>query len=277
VATPPKPPAKTRQDYRKIAAAKIVDPGETFSRWLIYARYKIGKTHFLGTVPPKADGTPNILVIDAEQGHGSKALRPGTAKVWPIHKWEDTSEVEKALRAGLDFEWIAFDNFSRIANMALRRVMRLGEERDLDRPPGIVDRRDYGKSGELLKGLLFNLHTLPYNFIYTAGDRMDTGAGWNDAEDEDAETSVARFVPDLPKGPRAALNQIVDVIGRMYVVKTKVMHPKKKQEVEIRQRRLWLQPNDQYDTGYRSPHKLPDYLKGPTVPRLQQLIREGTV
>jgi AAA domain len=270
-------PATTRKDYQAIAKRKIRDPGSTYLRWLIYARYKIGKTHFLGTVPPKADGSPNVLVIDAEQGHGSKALVGKPVKVWPIGRWEDTAEVEKALRAGLDFEYIAFDNFSRIANMALRRVMRLGEERDLDRPPGIVDRRDYGKSGELLKGLLFNLHTLPYNFIYTAGDRMETGGGWNDAEDDDTEAVVAQFVPDLPKGPRAALNQIVDVIGRMYVVKTKITHPKTKKEVEIRQRRLWLQPNEQYDTGYRSPHKLPDYLKAPTVPRLEKLIKEGVV
>jgi hypothetical protein len=268
---------KTKQDYQRIALSKIGPPGELHRRWLVYGRYKTGKSSFLATVPPRADGKPNVLILDAEQGHGTKALDPAKVKVWKIFKWEDIDEAQRTIQfAELPYEWVGVDNMSRISNMALRRVMRLGEERDLDRIPGQVEKRDYGKAGELVKGLLFNLHTTPANIIYTAGDRFDTGLGWQE-EDDDSEQAQGKFVPDLPKGARAALNQIVDVIGRLYVVRTRVVHPKTKKEVEIKQRRLWLSPSDSYDTGYRSQHRLPDYLKGPTVPRLEQLIKEGKI
>jgi hypothetical protein len=272
--TPAKP--RTAADYKRLAVSKITDPGEVDHRWLIYGRYKTGKSTFLSTVPPRPDGKPNILIIDAEQGHGTKALPQGTAKVWKVYNWQDVEEAVRTIQYGdLPYRWIGIDNMSRISNMALRYVMKMGEERDLDRIPGQVERRDYGKAGELVKGLLFNLHTLPKSLIYTAGDRFDTGQGWQD-EDDDAEAAVGKFVPDLPKGARAALNQIVDMIGRIYVVKV-TGTTKSGKEVTGRQRRLWLSPSDSYDTGYRSQYTLPDFLKGPTVPKLEQLIKTGKV
>jgi hypothetical protein len=268
---------KTKQDYQRIALAKIGPPGELYRRWLVYGRYKTGKSTFLESVPQRSDGRPNILILDAEQGHGTKELDETKVKVWKIFNWEGLDEAQRTIQfADLPYEWVGVDNMSRVSSMALRYVMRMGEARDLDRIPGQVEKRDYGKAGELVKGLLFNLHTLPVNLIYTAGDRFDTGLGWQE-EDDDSEQAQGKFVPDLPKGARAALNQIVDVIGRLYVVRTRVTHPKTKKEVEIKQRRLWLNPSDTYDTGYRSKHRLPDYLKGPTVPRLEQLIREGKI
>lgn len=265
--------ASTKADYKAIAAKKIVDPGGGYRRWLVYGRYKMGKTRFASTAP-------NVLILDPE--NGTKEVPPGQAKIWPISQWSDYDEVFNAVRTGelvnpdtkAPFEWLCVDNMSRAGNMALRRVMSLAEERDLDRIPGQVQKQDYGKAGELIKGLLFNFHTLPLNILYTAGDRMDTGAGWGESEDEDAEQVEAKFVPDLPKGARASLNQIVDVIGRLYIVK--VDHPKLPDK-KLNQRRLWISPSDKYDTGYRSTHVLPDYLKGPTVSRLEMLITEGKV
>lgn len=257
----------TKADYKAIAARKIRDPGTaTWRRWLIYGRYKVGKTTFCSTAP-------DVLIIDPEDG--TKEVAPGQAKVWPTSQWSDYDEVFNALRTGeLDYKWVAVDNMTRVQNMALRYVMRMGEERDLDRIPGLVQKQDYGKAGELIKGLLFNFNTLPVNVIYTAGDRMDTG-GWGNDEDEDSENAEARFVPDLPKGARASVSQIVDVIGRLYVVK--VTGTKDGKEVTGRQRRLWIGPSDTYDTGYRSQHKLPEFLKAPTVGRLEQLITEGKI
>lgn len=256
-------------DYSTVAARKIRDPGKGYRRWLVYGRYKMGKTHFCTTAP-------DALIVDPE--NGTKEVPVGKAKVWPVGQWSDLDEVQRAAQAGAlsKYQWLCLDNMTRMQNMALRYVMKMGEERDLDRIPGLVQKQDYGKAGELIKGLLFNLHVLPMHIIYTAGDRMDTGGGWGESEDDDAEEVDAKFVPDLPKGARASLNQIVDVIGRIYTVKVSGTN-KAGKEISGRQRRLWISPSDKYDTGYRSEHVLPDYLKGPTVPRLETLINEGKV
>lgn len=262
-----------KTDYAAIAKRKIQDPGGGYRRWLVYGRYKQGKTRFASTAP-------NVLIIDPE--NGTKAVPVGHAKVWPVANWADMDEVFNALRSGelvndktgQPFEWVCVDNFTRIHNMALRFVMGKQEERDLDRIPGLVQKQDYGKAGELTKGMLFNFHALPMNVIYTTGDRLDA-AGFNDDEDEDSEAAEAKFVPDLPKGARASVEQIVDVIGRIYTVP--VVVTKNGKEIKARQRRLWISPSDKYDTGYRSEHRLPDYLPTPTVERLVTLITDGKV
>jgi hypothetical protein len=136
----------------------------------------------------------------------------------------------------------------------------------------MVAQKDYGKAGELIKGMLFNFHNLPQGIIYTAQERMEEiKPETQDSEDEDQEQAQVRFVPDLPRGVRSSVNAIVDCIGRLYVVKVDI-----KGEERL-QRRLWLAPTESYDTGYRSDHELPNYLKNPTVPKLGQLIATGKV
>src|SRR5699024_12753532 len=112
------------------------------------------------------------------------------------------------------------DGLTRINNMALRYVMNQSGERDRERQPGFVQMRDYGKSGELMKGMLYNFHALPYGIVYTAQERQESSADFG-VEDEDVESADIRFVPDLPKGVRSAVNGIVDVIGRIYTVKVR--------------------------------------------------------
>lgn len=263
----------SKADYKAIAKRKIQDPGGGYRRWLIYGRYKQGKTRFASTAP-------NVLIIDPE--NGTREVPVGQAKVWPVANWPDMDDVFNALRTGdlindttgKPFEWVCVDNMTRIHNMGLRFVMGKQEERDLDRVPGLVQKQDYNKAGELTKGLLFNFHSLPMNVIYTAGDRMDAG-GDSDDEDEDVEQVAAKYVPDLPKGARGSVEGIVDVIGRIYSVTVTV--EKDGKEIKRKQRRLWISPSDKYDTGYRSAHVLPDYLRAPTVPRLITLITDGKV
>src|SRR3546814_15767355 len=96
--------------------------------------------------------------------------------------------------------------------------MQQQEERDLDRIPGFVQLKDYGKANELLKGMMLNFQALGVGVIYTAQERMQ--AVENTAEeDEEAEESDIMFVPDVSKGARSAINAMVDVIGRLYTVR----------------------------------------------------------
>lgn len=256
------------KDYKAIAAQRITRPSQSKRkpRILVYARNKKGKTRFCATAP-------DVLILDPEDGtEGMTQMDPNR---WKIENWQGFDDAYQYLKAGdHPYKWVAVDGLTRFSNMSLRFVMGLEEERDLTRKPGMVQKQDYGKSGELLKGMLWNFHSLNMGVIYTAQERMMEVEEDADAEDGDAEAASVMYVPDLPKGARSAVNSIVDVIGRMYTVR--VEHPKDP-ELKLVQRRLWLDPHVAYDTGYRSDFRLPPYLKGPTVPKLIQLLREGKV
>lgn len=268
--TPAAPTGTARKNYVELARQRIHKPSDATvpPRLLVYGRNKQGKTRFCATAP-------NVLVLDPEQGtSGEAALNPD---VWPINEWADVNDAFRYLQTGEhSYQWVAVDGLTRIANMALRYVMKLQEERDLDRIPGQVQQRDYGRSGELMKGMLFNMQSLPLGIIYTAQERMEQSGGFDSEDEDDVENAEVRFVPDLPRGVRGSVNGIVDVIGRIYTVP--VTGTRNGKEVKGRQRRLWLAPTDKFDTGFRSSVKgTPDYLKGPTVTRLVDLLNTGKV
>lgn len=251
-------------DYVALAKKRIRKPGTAPKRILVYGRNKQGKTTL------SASSGEKTLIIDPEGG--AEFVPPENVDLWPCSSWQDINDVFRFLQTGKhDYKWVGVDGLTRISNMALRYVMAQQEERDLDRIPGLVQQRDYGRSGELMKGMLYNFHTLPCGIIYTAQDRMDTGQAF-DSEDDDSEDVVARFVPDLPKGVRSAVNGIVDVIGRIYTVRVEGTN-RKGETIKGVQRRLWLSPSDTYDTGYRSKVKgIPPFIKAPTIPKLISLL-----
>lgn len=253
--------ARTNKDYAAIAAKRISRPAEEkrFPKFLIYARNKKGKTTF-----GLSAGVDKTLVLDAERG--TAEMRTKNPNVWHIERWEDLDDAYNYLRySNHPYQWVAVDGLTKLNNMALKYVMKLQEEKSLDRIPGLVQQRDYGKAGELMKDLLTRFHAMPMGVIFTANERMDMGA--DSEEDEEVEGGEAIFIPDLPKGVRGAANSIVDVIGRLYVVKT---------DEGKRERRLWISESIKYDTGYRSDFALPDYIRNPTIGKLVRLIRTGS-
>ena len=267
---------KTDKDYLAIARQRVSRPAEQddHPKVLVYSRNKKGKTTF-----SLSGGVENTICLDPEKGTaGMKRRNP---YVWPISKWEDTQEFWGAIRTGElspyalgkgkskePFTIVSCDGLTKINNMALKYIGKVQEQRDLDRRPGITDRRDFLKSGELMKDFINNLFSLPMEVVFTAQERMITASGADD--DEDVEEQEAFYVPDLPAGVRGTINSVVDVIGRLYVVR--VDHPKKG---EIKQRRLQVGIHERYDTGYRSEYVLPDIIKNPTLPKLFAAIREG--
>jgi hypothetical protein len=261
--------ANTRKDYGAIAKAKITSPsnlaksnGGNVRRpsILVYSRNKKGKTRFCLTA-----GKGKVLVVDPE--HGTDRFLKADPHVWHLESWAEIDDIYKFLRSGdHSYEWVAFDGTTRIANMALHFVTKRAEEADLNRKPGQITQRDYGNAGELFKQMLYSFHALPLGVLYTAQERQIDGGDGED-EDDDVEISNIQYVPDLPKGSRAALNSIVDVIGRIYTVKV----PGEDGDHVVK-RRLWLAPSVAYDTGARSEYKLPPYLENPTVPRLVSLL-----
>lgn len=264
--------AKAGKDYAKLAKSKIHRPAERkrMPRFLIYSRNKKGKTTFLLSV-----GVDNILILDPEQG--TDEMKSKNPHVWPVDRWEDIDDAYEFLRhvnmcqscpEPHPFTWAGVDGLTKMSNMALKYVMKMEEEKSLTRIPGMVQQRDYGKAGELLKDMLTKFHNLPLGVVFTAQERQVES--YDSEEDDDYDDIPAAYVPDLPKGARGTANAIVDVIGRMYVVKVEDTDPPTKE------RRLWVGDSARYDTGYRSDFVLPDYIRKPTIPKLVRLMRTGS-
>lgn len=261
------------KNYAAIAKRKISKPSQRtrHPRFHIYGGNKKGKTWFTATAPRN-------LIVDPEQG--TDQMTKQDPDTWPISRWEDFNDVYNYARSGdHPYEFFTLDGMTKINNLGLRYIMRVQEERDLERRPGIIDRRDYFKSGELVKGMLTNFFNLPYGLILTSHERQVAPDGGSSRDDENEETQEddeveqvsAKWVADLPKGVRGHVNSLVDVIGRIYVVRVDVDGSKKSQ------RRLWIGESEKYDTGYRSNFgPLPDMIKYPTVPKLTRLIRTGS-
>ena len=273
-------PSSKRRDFLEIARQRVVRPSEMTPSYsfLIYGRNKRGKTTF-----GLSGGIENTLVIDPEAG--TKAMVKSNPYVWPMLRWADLDEVWGALRTGElsphtlrgkghstePFSIVVIDGLTKINNMCLKHVMKVQEGRDLDRQPGFVQQRDYGKSGELMKEMFGKFHNLPIMKVYTSQERMIVGGEvWSDDDDEDldAEADVT-WVPDLPKGVRADIEALVDVIGRIYTKKVEVNGKTKVQ------RRLQIGLNDGLDTGYRSDFDLPDFIRYPKLPKLIKLMSTG--
>jgi hypothetical protein len=257
--------AAAKKDYAKIGKANITRPSKSsrLPKFHIYSGHKKGKTDF-----SMSAGIPNTLIIDPE--HGTDPFKTKDPHVWHISGWAEIDDVYNYLRLGdHPYTWFSLDGMTKISNYSLRYVMKLAEDRSLDRQPGIVDRRDYYKANELMKEMLTKFHNLPMGGIFTSHERMIEVEA--DSEDDvDVEEAAAMFVPDLPKGVRSAVNTLVDVIGRLYVVKVEVGGE------ERAQRRLWIGESVKYDTGYRSDFApLPDMIRNPTVPKLVELMSTG--
>lgn len=249
------------KDYSQIAK-RIHRPAEIESlpTFLVYGRNKKGKTTF-GT----SAGVENTLVLDPEQGTDRMVKK--NPHVLSIDRWEDMDDAWGYLRTGdHEYSWVLVDGLTKINNMALRYVMGQEELKNLDRKPGMVDRRDYNKSGEMMKQMLNNFHALKMGVIFTAQERMMT----MDSGDSDEDEESTYFVPDLPAGVRGAVNSVVDVIGRIYTVRMEIKGTLKTQ------RRLHIGPHERYDTGYRSDFNPPDMLKYPTIPKLIAVLHGET-
>lgn len=254
----------SKPDFAALAAKHITRPADKvrYPKFLVYGRNKKGKSTFA-----LSGGIDRTLVLDPEDG--TDEMRSSNPHVWKITTWTDIDDAVNYIKyAEHPYQWISVDGLTRYANMALKHVMRVQEERSLDRQPGMVQLKDYGKAGELMKDFLTRLHNLDIGVIFTAQERMMEASDSEEDEDAGGGEDAALFIPDLPKGVRSYVNSIVDVIGRIYVVKN--------EETERYERRLWIGESLKYDTGYRSDHQLPPYLAKPTAIRLTRLIRTGS-
>jgi hypothetical protein len=265
------------KDYAAIAKSHIRQP-ETdqprMPRLLVYGRNKKGKTHFGNTAP-------DVLSIDPDDQ--PKAQRP----LWPVNRWKDMHEVYQYLRAGKHpYKWISIDGLTGIYSRALQFVRKQSDDKAkaLDRQPDQIGKQHYGRANQLFESMLLNFHSLrDIGIVFTAQEKMVPVTELDDNEDdEDFTPQSYQYIVSLPKGARAATNQIVDLTGRLYVVggdferRIKVDGKWETQEY-TKQRRLLIGVNDMYETGYRSDFLLPDVIEDPTVTKVVRALRTGVV
>lgn len=259
-----------KKNYEKIAQDKITNPSKVDRRRniLVYSRNKKGKTHFCET---GNSGGSKGLFLDPE--HGTDTMVSKDPDVWHVDSWEDVDPFYKYLRLGKhSYDWAFVDGVTKLHNYALNYVRRQAEERDLDRRPGQVTKRDYGDANQLVNQFIQQMINLPIGVIFTAQERQISSLGFDEEGDEEESTM---FVPDLSNGTRSFLMSNVDVIGRLYVQRVKMKNKKTDTIVNVDQRRMWIAPHVRYDTGFRSDFDLPDMIKNPTVPKLVRLMMEG--
>ena len=278
------------KDYAAIARARITSPSrrERMPRIFVYARTKKGKTRF-------GSSAPNVLMLDPEDGTEREQRRD--PDVWPVDQWEDlvdaagflkSARANKSPLTGKPYEWVTWDGTTRMAQIALNFIRAQEREKDLNRKPTDVKIQDYGRANKMIEEAVHQFHALRHiGLIFTAQERMIEIANMEDfGEDEEATPAGYMYVPDLPKGARAPFNQVVDVVGRLYVVRgefTRIRRVKRggevvEEEIPVKtERRLWIGPHEMYDTGCRTDYDLPDFISSPTVPKLVTAMRQGKV
>ena len=263
-------------DYLALARTRAHTPSrkKSFRRIAVYARNKKGKTR-LGLTA----GRDNILFVDPEDG--TDLMQNLDPFVWPVTQWADMQEIYGALRTGklspnhivqgessTPFTWVCLDGLTKLNNVALKYVRSVEEQKNLDRIPGFVQQKDYGKSGDLMKQMILNFCALKMNVYFTMQEKMLT-EGWSSDDDEDADAPDAYYVPDLPNAVRSMINSQAEVIGRLYVVTIEGKNG------PVKQRRLQIGLHEKYDTGFRSDFALPDMIKRPSLPKLAALMETG--
>jgi hypothetical protein len=267
----------SKKNYSEIARKTIRQPGsQRMPRLLVYGRNKKGKTHFGNTAP-------DVLTIDPDDN--PIAVKP----LWPMDKWEDINDAYLYLRSGdHPYKWINMDGVTKIYHYALKFVMHQAEEMNITGQPVQVGKQHYGRANQKFQDMLDNFHSLRnMGIVFTAQEKMVPVAEMDSMEDDEDSTPVTyQYIVDLPKGARSAVNSIVDLTGRIYVVKASPEEPfirKVRRNGEViteeytRQRRLLIGPDDMYETGYRSEHLLPDYIKNPTVAKVVRALQEGVI
>lgn len=251
------------------SSSKVSRPSKSSRppRILVYSRVKKGKTLFSASA-----GQGKVLIIDPENGTDWMKSPKLDPHVWHVDKWEDVIEAYRFIaQSKHGYDWVAPDGLTRMTKMALRWILRQNAGGEIDRKPGMVMLKDRGRAGELVESLLYRFHKLQdMGVIFTCQERIisDSNSSGDDTDEESGEEPELRYVPDLPKGVRASVTSVVDVIGRLYTVPSPDIGGK-------RERRLWIAEHPKFDTGARSCYQLPDYIRKPTVPKLVTAMENG--
>lgn len=196
------------------AAARIEDASASeYTKWVVYARNKVGKTKFACS-----SDLPTLVIDCNERGSASVRKRPNV-KVYKMRTWEDLDPIfwylkteDHPFKGGV----IVIDTVTMLAMIGMKWVLKDDYDRDMNRDPMSPDRRSWGKLGEMLKDAIIKFRNLEdVHVIFLAQEKTST------SDDEDGGTIIETH-PELSPSPRSTLLSSVDIIGRLYTKEVEV-------------------------------------------------------
>lgn len=145
---------------------QIVPLGEgqdKFLRLLVYGRPGQGKTVLAGT-------SPRCLILEADRGTESAAIRGSKAEKWVLDDWNDLSEAISYLRHGgtTDYDWVWLDSITLFQERGLDHIMEDLVAAKPHRQVWAPDKGEYGQNMNRLSKAIRQLKDLPVNLGITA-------------------------------------------------------------------------------------------------------------
>ncbi len=246
--------ARTQSSVSELRETKSrirsVDDLGPYVKVLIYGPNGSGKTRF-------AASAPKCLIIDINEDGTRSAVGSGS-DVFEVNSWQDIGQIYWLLKSGKHrYESVAIDTITMMQNLAMSFVLDEKEERDPSSEGRMPDKRSYGRSGELVKGMLLAFRNLDMNVIFLAQSR--------DVKDQDTGEVIEHAV-DLPAGSRATATACVSVLGFMQQKEVRVSVKGKRKKV--RMDTLRLSPSDEFISLKDRTNNLGEELRRPTMPKV---------
>lgn len=240
---------RTRPPSSEIEALKkdIQLPGsKPYARLCAYGRNGSGKTR-LGA------SFPNVLIVDCnDEGDRSVKGVPGT-RVIHCTNWHRVGVAYWYLKtARHPFESVSIDTVTEMNNLAMDFVLDEAENRDPTREKAMPDRRAYGRTATLMRGMLYAYRNLPLHVIFLAQERI--------IRDPDTE-EILEITVDLPNGSRGAAMSGAGILGRLTPKRVRVREDGR--VVKRWQDQLFVEPDEIVWTKDRT-NLLRPVLKDPT-------------
>lgn len=229
--------------------AKSVDDASPWVKVLPYGNPGTGKTRLSATAP-------NVLIIDTNE-QGTRSAVGSGATVVEAESWDDVADAYWWMKSGKHkFESLAIDGLPGMQRMAMDFVLGEAEARNPDRPSKQPDKRDYGRAGTLMAGMLLAYRNLPMHVIMTSTVRT--------IKDDDTG-EVVSITLDLPAQVRGVALGCCGIMGPMVPTQRKVRS-------NGRIKKVWTDtmhvgPDSVYETKDRTNVLGPVILR-PTIPMM---------
>jgi hypothetical protein len=185
-----------------------------YLRMLVYGNPGTEKTRFIASAVkrenPKTKKPYKVLILDCnEQGTLSVRKFDPTKKYLKVFKVERAQDIEHVfwyLKMRPDsFDIVAIDTTTELQWLFMRSVIDEDARGDASRDILMPHKRDYGKTGEMMRMWISNYRNLPMHIVFTAHESS-----------EDEEDDESKKWPDAQGKVKNRLCAAVDVIGRSY-------------------------------------------------------------
>ena len=196
-------PSRIRAVARRVRS--VDDTSDRYAKVLAFGRNKQGKTRF-------AASGPDVLIVDTNE-HGTTSAAGSGARVIEAESFADIADVYWWMASGKHkYKTVAIDGLPGMHRMSMDMVTDEAERRSPDRPSKQADKRDWGRAGALMGGMLLAYRNLPMHVVFTCTERriMDDDTG-----------ELKMLTLDLPAGVRGVALGAVDIIGYMEIKKVK--------------------------------------------------------